>query len=40
MRAITLEEVEEVLKVMAKNEAPRPDGFMVEFFQATWSFLG
>ena len=32
-------EVEEVIKTMAKNKAPSPDGFTAEFFQATWQFM-
>lgn len=40
MRATTLEEVEETVKWMKKNKAPRPDGFTVEFYQVGWHFLG
>lgn len=40
MRAITLEEVEKIVKGMKKNKAPGLDGFTAEFFQATWSFMG
>jgi len=39
LRVITKEEVEEVVKEMAKNKAPRPDGFTIEFYQASWSFM-
>eukprot|EP00253_Pinus_taeda_P021290 PITA_21290 len=40
MRAATLEEIEETVKAMKKGTAPRPDGFIVDFFQAGWHFLG
>eukprot|EP00253_Pinus_taeda_P033811 PITA_33811 len=40
MRAVTLEELEEVVKSMKKGIAPGPDGFTVDFFQAGWHFLG
>eukprot|EP00253_Pinus_taeda_P036396 PITA_36396 len=40
MRATTLGEVEEIVKGMKKNKAPRPDGFIVDFYQAGWKFLG
>eukprot|EP00253_Pinus_taeda_P003413 PITA_03413 len=40
LRVITKEEVEEVVNKMAKNNAPGPDGFTVEFYQAAWSFMG
>lgn len=40
MRAVTLEEVEEIVMNMSKNKAPRPDGYTVEFYQAGWHFLG
>jgi len=36
---ITKEEVEEVVKKMAKNKAPGPDRFTIEFYQASWSFM-
>lgn len=39
MRAAMLEEVEEIIKGMKKNKAPRPDGYTVEFYQASWHFL-
>eukprot|EP00253_Pinus_taeda_P027077 PITA_27077 len=40
MRAVTLEELEEVVKAMKKGTAPRPDGFTVFFYQAGWHFMG
>lgn len=40
MRAATLEEVEEIVKGMKRNKAPRPDGFTAEFYQANWKFIG
>ena len=40
MRETTLEEVEEIVKGMKRNKAPRPDRFTVEFYQAGWHFLG
>ena len=39
LRVITKEEVEEIVKKMAKNKAPGPDGFTIEFYQASWSFM-
>eukprot|EP00253_Pinus_taeda_P029331 PITA_29331 len=40
MRAVTLEELEEVVKAMKKGTAPGTDGFTVDFYQAGWHFLG
>lgn len=40
MRATTLQEAEEIVKVMKKNKAPGPDGYTMEFYQAGWHFLG
>lgn len=40
MRVATLEEVEQVVKGMKKNKSLGPDGFMMEFYQAGWDFLG
>lgn len=40
MRKATLEEVEEAVKDMKRNKAPGPDGYTVEFYQASWHFLG
>eukprot|EP00253_Pinus_taeda_P014645 PITA_14645 len=40
MQAVTLEELEEVVKAMKKGTAPGPDGFTVDFYQAGWHFLG
>eukprot|EP00253_Pinus_taeda_P029818 PITA_29818 len=40
MRVATLTEVEEVIMNMKKGKAPGPDGFMAEFYQAGWQFLG
>lgn len=39
LREITKAKVNEVIKNMAKNKAPRPNGFTAEFFQATWAFM-
>lgn len=39
LRVITEKEVEDVVKTMAKNKAPGPDGFTTNFFQAKWSFM-
>ena len=40
LREIIIQEVEEVVKILAKNKALRPDGFTAELFQASWSFIG
>lgn len=40
MWAVTLIEVEEVVKGMAKNKALGLDGFTMEFYQAAWKFIG
>lgn len=40
MQAVTLEEVEDVVKGMENKKEPSPDGFMVEFYQAAWKFIG
>jgi len=40
MREVTIEEVEEVVKGLKKNKAMGPDGFMAEFYQAAWKFIG
>eukprot|EP00253_Pinus_taeda_P029063 PITA_29063 len=40
MRAVTMEELGEVVMNMSKNKAPGPDGYTVEFFQASWNFMG
>lgn len=40
MRAVSMEDVEEVVKGMAKNKAPSLDGFTVYFFQVAWNFIG
>jgi len=37
---ISKEELEETINKMAKNKAPGPDGFTIEFYQAAWSFMG
>ena len=39
MRAVTLEEIEEVVKGMAKNKSSGPDGFTKYLFQAFESFI-
>lgn len=39
LRVITKEEVEKVVKKMAKNKAPGLDEFIIEFYQASWSFM-
>lgn len=40
LRVISKDEVEEVVNKMAKNKAPGPDGFTIEFYQAAWNFIG
>eukprot|EP00253_Pinus_taeda_P005798 PITA_05798 len=40
LRVITKEEPKETINKMSKNKAPGPDGFTIEFYQATWSFIG
>eukprot|EP00253_Pinus_taeda_P036244 PITA_36244 len=40
MRAMTIEELEEIVMNMKKGKAPGPDGFTTEFFQTGWRFLG
>eukprot|EP00253_Pinus_taeda_P036581 PITA_36581 len=40
MRAVTIEELAEVVKAMKKGTAPGPNGFTVDFYQAGWHFLG
>lgn len=40
LRAITKDELEEVVNKMEKNKAPSPDGFNIEFYQAAWNFIG
>lgn len=39
MRAATLEEVEETVKGLKRNNAPGPDGYITEFYQACWQFI-
>jgi hypothetical protein len=36
----TKEEIWETLKGMKINDSPRPDGFNVEFYLATWDWIG
>ena len=38
-RTTTMEKVEEFVKNMAKDKAPRPDGFTLKFFHACWDWL-
>ena len=40
LRAVTLQEIEEVVINLPKNKAPGPDGFTSEFFKAAWPFIG
>eukprot|EP00253_Pinus_taeda_P033211 PITA_33211 len=40
LRIITKEELEETINKMSKNKASGPNGFTIEFYQATWSFMG
>ena len=37
LRVISKEELEETINKMAKNKAPGPDGFTIEFYQVAWS---
>lgn len=39
-REVTETEIQKVLFSMPRNKALGPDGFTIEFFQATWSILG
>jgi hypothetical protein len=34
---IKLEELEQVLKIMANKNVPRPDGIIIEFLKSFWS---
>jgi hypothetical protein len=36
----TKEEILEILKGMKRNASPGPDGFNVEFYLATWDWIG
>jgi len=40
LRVIAKEELEETINKMSKNKALGPDGFTIEFYQVTWSFVG
>jgi len=40
MRAVTIEELEEVVQGLKKNKALGPDVFTTEFYQAAWKFIG
>ena len=40
LRAVTLQEVEEVVLNLPKNKSLGPDGFTSEFFKAAWPFIG
>ena len=40
LQIISKDELEEAINKMAKNKAPGPYGFTIEFYQATWSFIG
>ena len=35
-----MEELQEVVMNMSRNKAPGPDGYTVEFYQASWHFMG
>ena len=37
---ISVEEVEEVVKGLARNKSSVPNGFMVNLFNETWPFMG
>jgi len=37
---VTLEEIERVLKICAKDKCPGPDGWTVEFFICFWDLIG
>lgn len=40
IRAVTEEEVREVVFKMPSNKSPGPDGYTSEFFKASWSVIG
>ena len=40
LREVSLEEVKAAVMHMLRNKALGPDGFTVEFFKATWKFMG
>lgn len=40
MRAVTKEEVEEIVKGLPRNKTPGLYGFTAEFYEATWPFMG
>ena len=39
IREISLDEVEEAIRSMPNDKAPRPDGFTINFYKACWSFV-
>jgi len=39
-RPVTLQEIEKILKVCAKEKSPGPDGWTVEFYLGFWDILG
>jgi hypothetical protein len=40
MRLAAFKDVEEIVKIMASENSPGPDGFIVDFYQAVWEVLG
>jgi len=39
-REVTLDEIESILKLCAKDKSPGPDGWTVEFFIGFWDLMG
>jgi len=39
IRPVTMEELDEALRSMARDTAPSPDGFTINFFTQFWAML-
>jgi hypothetical protein len=39
MRKINMEEVKQAIWEIPKGKSPRPDGFIMEFYQSCWSVI-